>query len=274
MDLVAKLRFEASENLSYYLGLGRKTRAPSYQERYLWLPLQATAGLADGRTYTGNLDLESEVAAEIELGFDFDGNGVQLAPRLFYRDVADYIQGGQSSNTAAIMFVRMMNMMNGTSAPDPLEFQNVDAEFYGFDMDWGWQLSDRWSLSGVLNYVRGKTKSDNVYRIPPVNGLVALNYEASRWGIGAETFFAGRQDEVAGFNGEPETAGYAIYNLHGHWQLSRMIRLSAGVENLTDKAYSDHLAGINRVRGNEAIAVGDRLPGFGRNFFARFDLSF
>ncbi len=274
VDLVGKLRYEATEQLSYYLGVGRKTRAPSYQERYLWLPLQATAGLADGRTYTGNLDLDSEVAAEIELGLDFEGGSFHLAPRLFYRDVSDYIQGGESTNTAAIMFVRMMNMMNGTSAPDPLEFQNVDAEFYGFDMDWGWQLSERWSLSGVLNYVRGETKDDNVYRIPPLNGLVALNYAASRWGVGAEAFFAAQQDQVAAFNGEPETAGYGIFNLNGHWQVSRMIRLSAGVENLTDKVYSDHLAGINRVGGNPAIAVGDRLPGFGRNFFARFDLSF
>ncbi len=274
VDLVAKLRFEADEQLSYYLGAGRKTRAPSYQERYLWLPLQATAGLADGRTYTGNLALDSEVATELEVGLDFEGGAFHLAPRLFYRDVADYIQGGVSSNTAAIMFVRMMNMMNGTSAPDPLEFQNLDAEFYGFDMDWGWQLSERWALSGVLNYVRGKSDDDNLYRIPPLNGLVALNYSASRWGVGAEAFFAGRQDKVAAFNGEPETAGYGIFNLHGHWQVTSMIRLSAGVENLADKVYSDHLAGINRVRENPAIAVGDRLPGYGRNFFARFDLNF
>ncbi len=274
VDLVAKLRYEASDTLSYYLGAGRKSRAPSYQERYLWLPLQATAGLADGRTYTGNLDLDSEVATEIELGLDFESSGFHLSPRLFYRDVADYIQGGTSTNTAAVQFVRMMNMMNGTNSPDPLEFQNVDAEFYGFDVDWGWELSERLSLSGVLNYVRGETKDDNVYRIPPLNGLIALNYTRARWGVGAEALFADQQDDVAAFNGESESAGYATFNLNGHWQVSPVIRLSAGVENLTDKVYSDHLAGINRVAGNPDIAVGERLPGFGRNFFARFDLSF
>ena len=274
VDLVAKLRFEAGPGISYYLGAGRKTRAPSYQERYLWLPLQATAGLADGRTYTGNLDLESEIAVEVEAGFDFERDGLRLSPRIFYRDVEDYIQGGVSTNAAAVMFVRMMNMMNGTSAPDPLEFQNTDAEFYGFDLDWGWQLAERWSLSGVLNYVRGKTDDDNVYRIPPLNGLVALNYGTSNWGLGVETFFADRQDKVAGFNGEPETGGYALFNLNGFWQATSMLRVSAGVENLADKVYSDHLAGINRVNGNPDIAVGDRLPGYGRNFFARIDVTF
>ncbi len=274
VDLVAKLRYEAGPDLSYYVGAARKTRAPSYQERYLWLPLQATAGLADGRTYTGNLDLDSEIAAEMEVGLDFERDGLRLSPRIFYRDVSDYIQGGVSTNTAAVMFVRMMNMMNGTSAPDPLEFQNVDAEFYGFDLDWGWKLAERWSLSGVLNYVRGKTDGDNVYRIPPLNGLVALNYGTSNWGVGVESFFTAEQDKVAAFNGEPQTSGYALFNLNGFWQATPMLRVSAGVENLADKVYSDHLSGINRVGGNPDIAVGDRLPGYGRNFFARVDVTF
>ena len=126
----------------------------------------------------------------------------------------------------------------------------------------------------MLNYVRGSTEDDNVYRIPPLNGLVALNYTAARWGFGLESFFAAEQDKVAAFNSESETEGYATFNLHGYWQASRTIRLSAGVENLADKVYADHLAGINRVAGNPAIALGDRLPGYGRDFFARIDLTF
>ncbi len=34
------------------------------------------------------------------------------------------------------------------------------------------------------------------------------------------------------------------------------------------------MVGINRVMGNPDIAVGERLPGYGRNFFARMDVSF
>ncbi len=274
VDLVAKARYRSSPALSWYAGVAQKTRAPSYQERYLWLPLMATAGLADGRTYTGNLDLESEVAREVELGVDFDNGTFQIAPRVFYRDVKDYIQGAPSSNAAAVQFVRMMNMMNGTSNPDPLEFQNVDAEIYGIDLDWRWRLAERWSLDGILNYVRGTTEDDNLYRVAPLNGFVALNYAANRWGLSLETLFAAEQTRVSDFNGEPETDGYAIWNFSGHWRVNDSVRLSAGVENLADEVYSDHLGGINRVRGNEAIALGDRLPGFGRNFFARFDLAF
>lgn len=38
-----------------------------------------------------------------------------------------------------------------------------------------------------------------------------------------------------------------------------------------DSVYRDHLAGVNRVSGNDAIAPGERLPGYGRSFFLRLD---
>ncbi|MGE0621369.1 MAG: TonB-dependent receptor plug domain-containing protein [Pseudomonadales bacterium] len=274
VDLVAKLRYVASDALAWYLGVARKTRAPSYQERYLWLPLEATAGLADGRTYTGRIDLDPETAREIEMGFDYAGGGFRIAPRIFYRDVLDYIEGSVSTNTAAVMFVRMMNQMNGTSLPDPLEFNNVDTELYGADVDWSWRLAERVSLEGVVNYVRGKTADDNLYRVAPLNAFVALKYDAARWGVSVESYLAAKQDKVAAFNGEQETGGWAIFNVNGYWHVGERLRLSAGVENLADEDYTDHLGGINRVMGNPDITVGERLPGYGRNVFARADLAF
>ena len=59
-DVVAKYRKPAGDGNAFIVEVGSKTRAPSYQELYLWLPLQATGGLADGRSYVGNLALKSE----------------------------------------------------------------------------------------------------------------------------------------------------------------------------------------------------------------------
>lgn len=214
------------------------------------------------------------MAHEIELGLDYVTDSFRFAPRLFYRDVTDYIEGGASSNAAAGAFVAMMNMMNGTAMAPPLEFRNVDAELYGLDLDWSWRLSETLSLAGVLNYVRGKTGNDNLYRVAPLNGFLALKYDAARWGVGLEGFFAAEQDQVAAFNGEPESDAWAIANVNGYWQLTENVRLSAGIDNLLDTDYADHLGGINRVRGNPDIAVGERLPGYGRNLFARMDVAF
>lgn len=272
-DAVAKLYYQANSELSYYLGLAQKTRSASYQERYLWLPLEATGGLADGRTYTGNIELDAEIAHEIELGFDYSGDALTLSPRLFYRDVGDYIQGTESNSSAAVSFVAMMNGMNGTANPPPLQFNNVDAEIYGFDMDWQYRLDSHWSLSGIVNYVRGKRDDvdDNLYRIAPLNTTLAMNYQSTSWGATLESQLYDKQDKVSDTNSEQETAGYGLVNARGYWQLSGETRLGFGIDNVLDKSYRDHLTGYNRVMGNPDIAKGDRLYGYGRNFYARVD---
>jgi iron complex outermembrane recepter protein len=274
-DLVAKAWYSSSDTLDWFAGISQKHRSPSYQERYLWLPLQATAGLADGFTYTGNIELDPEVSHQIEAGFDFSNTRFTLSPRVFYHKVEDYIQGTPSEVAPAVMFIGMMNMNNGTSNPAPLQFNNVDAELYGFDMDWAWQLSQHWSLSGLVNYVRGQRDDidDNLYRIAPANTSIGLDYHASNWSAGAESVLYVSQDKVSETNAEQETAGYGIVNLRGTWQASTGLALSAGIDNVFDKGYQEHLGGYNRA-GNPDIDKGERLYGYGRNLFVRASYEF
>ncbi|MDB3856007.1 TonB-dependent receptor [Halieaceae bacterium] len=271
-DWIAKLYYRKDEILSYYIGIAQKMRAPSYQERYLWLPLQATAGLADGRTYTGNINLNSETAHELELGLDLRNVRLELSPRVFYRHVDDYIQGTPSSNISASMFVAMMNNMNGTTNTPPLEFNNVDAKFYGFDMDWSYQLNNNWSLRGVVNYVRANRDdiSDNLYRIAPTNTLAGLRYQSTNWSMTTEAVLYAQQNKVSKTNSEQVTAGYGLVNLKGYWQLNNELRLGFGIDNVLNKKYRDHQTGYNRAR-NSDIKIGHRLPGQERNVFIRLD---
>ena len=51
------------------------------------------------------------------------------------------------------------------------------------------------------------------------------------------------------------------------------LTLQAGVENLLDKDYTDHLNGFNRVEGN-GVDRGERLPGSGINAFVTVGISF
>ena len=273
-EWVAKLYNQLSPAVRLYGGVSRKTRSPSYQERYLWLPLESTGGLADMRTYTGSINLSPEISHEIEMGFDWQTERATASPRFFYRDVSDYIQGTVSSNTDAIMFVEMLNMMNGTNKPSPLEFNNVDAHLYGVDVDWRYLIDDSWSLSGLINYVRGKRDDidDNLYRIAPLNALVAVNYESGKLALTLESHLYGKQDKVSVTNGELETAGYASINLAGSWRYDDGVRLGFGIDNIADRNFSSHLGGYNRVAGNPAVAVGERLPAFGRSVYARVDI--
>lgn len=173
------------------------------------------------------------------------------------------------------MFVQMMNANNGSNNPHPLQFNNVDAELYGLDMDWAWQLDDTWSLTGIVNYVRGKRDDidDNLYRIAPTNTSLSLNYGNNNWRASVESVLYAKQDKVSKTNAEQETAGYGVINLRGTWQASAGLQITAGVDNLFDKGFRDHLGGYNRA-GNPDITKGERLPGYGRNAFLRLGYDF
>ncbi|MEE4219153.1 MAG: TonB-dependent receptor [Xanthomonadales bacterium] len=254
------------ENTRLNLGLGRKVRSPSYQERYLWLPMTATAGLADGWTYIGDIDLKPETSVEITAGIDWDNGVFRLTPEIYYRDISDFIQGTPSTNRTANMFAMM-----STGQP-PLQYANVDAELYGFDMGYEWQIAEALQLRGTFSYVRGKRsdEKDNLYRIAPLTSVIELMYVRERWFVSAESVAAASQDEVADYNNEQETAGWGILNLRAAVQLNGTFNIGLGVENVFDKVYRDHLGGYNRVRESD-IPVGARMVSMGRNFYLKLN---
>jgi iron complex outermembrane receptor protein len=271
LDLVAKLTRRVSDDVSLYLGVAQKQRGPSYQERYLWLPLEATAGLADGQLYLGNVALESERARQIEFGVDMTAGALRLHPRAFYYHIDDYIQGTPlAAENPATRFVRMMNAMNGMNRADPLQFNNVEARLYGLDMDWSLRLTDRLALSGLVNYVRGSRRDidDDLYRIAPPNASLRVDYMQGPWSAMVETVAYAAQDEVSATNREQTSSGYATVNLRGVWQASDGLQFAIGVDNVFDREYAPHLGGYNRVR-NPDVPKLQRLPAPGMNVFGR-----
>lgn len=264
IDWVLRANWMPSERWRYTGAVSRKTRSAGYQEKFLWLPLQATGGLADGRNYVGDLNLNPEVAHELELGFDWDSGRANVAPRVYYRKVDDYIQGTPSDDA-------LVNGVSGMMGNPfvPLQFSNVEATLYGFDMNWGVAMDDHWSLYGLLNYVRGERDDidDNLYRIAAPNTTLGVNYQTGGWQVALEGVAYARQTKVSDTNGETETAGYGLLNVLGQLQMGEQLQLSLGVKNLLDRDYQNHLGGINRAV-NEDIPVGDRLPGWGRNLYA------
>lgn len=264
VDWVVKLAFLARDELRIEIGAARKMRAPYYIERYAWLPLQTSAGLADGNNYVGEIGLDPEISHEVEGGIAWRGEWVYLAPRGFYRHVRDYIQGTPSTNPDVIA----VSTVNGD--PTPLQFSNVNAELYGVDAEYGVRLPLDFQLDGTVSYVRGRRLdvSDELYRIPPLRGRTTLSYRRSSWTAGIEGVYAARQSEVSTVNEETPTPSYALMNLFVEWKPLRSLEITAGIDNVLDAFYQDHLAGTNRVR-DSAVPVGVRLPGPGRNFFAR-----
>ena len=269
VDWFARFSVETDNDLTWYMGAARKTRSASYQERYLWIPMESSGGLADGKTYIGAPDLDAEVAHELELGFDWESGDFNVYPRLFYKEVSDYIQGTPTTNMTANQFSLMMSNM-GIGLPNPLQFTNTDASFYGMDVESDFALSDRITLRAVASIVRGQRDdiNDDLYRISPDNIILALDYRGNNWMASLESLNYADQDRISATNVEQETDGYSIMNLSARINITDTAELRIGVENMLDEEYLDHLAAYNRAY-NPDIATRSRMPGLCRNFYGR-----
>jgi iron complex outermembrane receptor protein len=277
-DLVLKYSNRLSKDVSLSLSLSSKERAPSYQERYLWLPLQSTGGLADGYTYIGNLDLESETSNEVNVSIDYNFANAYLSLNVFYRDVDNFIQGTPYVNTGVATIdtavAAFANMMSGGNPA--LQYNNVDAKLYGGEINYGTQLSDTIAVNGSLSYVRGKRTdvSDDLYRLSPLNHLLSLDYNKNDLILSLISEITAAQNNVSEFNSEQKTSGYSLFHIKAHFTVSDQLTLRAGINNLTNKRYQDHLSGYNRVSGNEDINQGERLFGTGRSLSIGASYSF
>lgn len=272
-DAVARLWTPRENGLSWRVTLARKQKLPGYIQRYGWLPIEASGGLADGNIYVGDFELDPETAWIAEAGFDYAGPRAYLRPTVYLRQIDDYVQGVPFDATPGVINspVEMVAGMNGD--PTPLRWANVDARLYGVDLDAGYDLAGPLRLDGVFSYVRGERRDidDNLYRTAPPRLTVGLTWEAAEWSATLETSAVADQDEVSVTNGEAATPGYVTLSLYGDWTLSEGVRLSAGIENLLDQVYRDHLSGYNR-NGFGDVALGTRVPGAGRGAFVRLSL--
>lgn len=274
LDWVLKGRYQATDKLVVELGFAQKMRSPLYQERYLWIPLEANAGIGDGNNYVGDPALEPEKSRQIELGFDWVSGDFYFSPRLFHRKVDDYIQGIAATNIAVIGV-----STNANGDPTPLVFANTEAEFSGIDISFGTRINSSWRIEGIASLIDGDREdiSDNIYRVAPASARLALFYEANRFNAKLEQVFVAKQDDLSttntfdplnGNNSFIETDSYALTNVYLTWLMNDTLTVSAGAENLFDEDYSDHLTGFNRVIGS-AVPVGERMLGQGINFFGR-----
>ncbi|KJS36706.1 MAG: TonB-dependent receptor [Hyphomonas sp. BRH_c22] len=273
-DAVARFWTPAENGLSWRVTLARKQKMPGYIQRYGWLPINASGGLADGNIYVGDLTLDPETAWLAEVGVDYATSRAYVRPTLFVRQVDDYIQGVAYDATPGVADspVEMIAAMSGD--PTPLRWANVDARLYGFDLDAGYDFAGPLRADAVFSYVRGERRDidDNLYRISPPNLTAGVTWEETDWSATLEMRAVAEQSDVSVTNSEVETPGYVVLNLFGTWDIGTGVRVAAGVENLLDQVYRDHLSGYNRNADSD-VALGTRVPGAGRGAFVRLSLT-
>lgn len=141
-------------------------------------------------------------------------------------------------------------------------------------------------LSGQVSYVCGKRRNinDDLFHIAPPRTSASLTRQYGNGSATIEGVLVAKQTKISDEltdnlanpnNNNASTPGYGLINLYGQYAPTSLLDLTlqAGVENLLDKDYTDHLNGFNRVPGN-SVDIGERLPGQGINAFVTVGVSF
>lgn len=159
--------------------------------------MEATGWLADRHTYIGDINLKSETAYQADLGLTYRNDTFMMAPHIFYQQIDNYIQG--TPFTIDDMSAKMI-----ANDDSPLKFSNVEAKLYGSDLNWRYQVADSIQLSGIASYVKGERRdiSDNLYRIAPLNGNIAISYFTDNAIANLRLVAASAQDKVSMTNNE------------------------------------------------------------------------
>lgn len=230
------LRYEhdlSAAPATLYAGLGRAERFPDYWE-----------AIGDKES-TGSLsafDIRPEDTRQLDVGAIYGAGRWSASLSAFYSDVEDYIL--IESNYAK-------GMRNAVVS------RNVDARTWGGELGLGYALAPNWRADLTLAYTRGENDTDDhaLAQQPPLESRISLNYEGGTWSFGGLLRLVDDQDRVAVNQGNVvgqdlgETGGFAVLSLNAGWRRGDALRLSAGIDNLLDETYAEHLS-----RGGAMVA--------------------
>jgi hemoglobin/transferrin/lactoferrin receptor protein len=236
------LKYSLLANLDLTLSLGLSFRSPSLEERFQYI---------DQGSYVlvGNPDLKSEKGKSADLGIRYYLPDVKIVGSVFYNyfnDLVSQIPGQFEGRPAYI------NTNVG------------EARMYGFDFRGDYNIYGSMVIYTSASYVKGDNISTggNLSLIPALNGTFGIKFGLpSNFQADYSIILFAPQNDIG--SGEIATPGYGVSNFALN---SRPIRLSgcslqifAGIDNIFDKGYRDHLS---TLRGGMTIEPG-------RNFFIK-----
>lgn len=210
-----------------FAGLGHVQRFPDY-----WELISAGKESADSLSAFGT---DPEKTTQFDAGVVYAGSRLSASVSTFLSDVDDYI----------LIQTGYLKGMRSTTIT-----RNVDARTWGGEADATYALTPRWKLTGTLAYTRGENRTDGLplAQMPPLEVRTGLDYAGARWSAGALWRVVAEQDRYALRQGNivgqdlGRTGGFGVLSLNAAWKPAPGVRVSAGVDNLFDKAYAEHLS--------------------------------
>jgi len=249
---------QMNEDLKMGLFLGRAQRSGSLTERFInYFPV----GI-DPFEMLGNPQLSPEVNYQADLTFEWGTESTAINVDLFAGYLQDYI----SSVIDPTLSPRL------PMSPGVRQFVNIEEAFKtGFEANWTQQLVAglQHRMSIAYTYAQDMERDEPLPEIAPLDFRYALQGAYFGGKLQPEVSFRHvlEQNRVSTEFGETATPAFSLIDLKLAYQFSGAFRLSAGVNNLLDEAYYEHL---NRsVRGMNAPILAR-----GRNGYASLNITF
>ncbi len=236
------LKYSINTNLDVTLSLGLSFRSPSLEERFQYI---------DQGSYVrvGDPNLKPEKGKSADLGLRYYESDLRFVSSVFYNYFDDLV----------------------TEIPGTFEGRNAyiktnigNARMYGFDLSAEYNFYKEYVLHAFASYVKGDdlTANGDLPEIPPLNGSIGFKFGLfNKFEADLTSRIFAEQNKVAA--GEMTTPGYAVFDFQLNTKRfnfsSLRMQIFAGVENIFDKNYRDHLS---TTRGSITVEPG-------RNFYIK-----
>lgn len=239
-----------------YAGVGYTERFPDYWE--LFSPKMGPDG-------TSNVfdSLKTEKTTQLDIGAKFSHENTNAWVSAYVGRVDDFILFRYSA-----------------SNPRMSQVENVNAMIMGGELGVAQKLSDEWKADASLAYAWGENRTDGkaLPQMPPLESRFGLSWEKGDWTTTGLVRVVSRQSRVAINDGNvvgkdfSKSAGFTIFSFNTAYKVNENMKLSAGVDNLFDKTYSEHL----NLAGNSGFGYSSNVPVNepGRTFWAKLNVTF
>lgn len=256
------LRYEReleASPVAFYAGMASVERFPDYWELF-------SAEMAAMGAINPFSAVQPESTTQLDFGAQYTGASVQAWISLYAGRVDDFILFRYSEGG-------MMGPMS--------QVENVDARTRGGELGVAWRASPSWKLQGTLAYAWGENTTDHraLPQTPPLEARLSADYTRGLWSFGSLWRVVAAQNRVAIDEGNVvgrdlgRSAGFGVLSLNGGYRFSESLRLTAGVDNLFDRRYAEHL----NLAGDAAFgypADPIRINEPGRMLWTKINLTF
>ncbi len=246
-----------------YIGLGHAQRMPDYWELF-------SAGGANGMpsgTPSAFAATDPEKTTQLDFGIQYAQGPIELWASGYVGRISDYMLfeywTGPAPANMALSKVR-----------------NVNARIMGAEVGGAHRFAPGWKADASLAYAYGKNTTDGraLPQMPPLEGRFSLGYEQGDWSSAALWRVVAKQSRVDENRGNVtgkdfgESSGFGVFSLNSAYRIDSSWKVSAGIDNLFNKKYSEHL----NLAGNGAfdLPANTRVYETGRTWWTRVDVSF